>query len=117
MLLKTFCRDPPPVNETWTNKVCRPGNATYTITNANCYEGVCKCNPGYFASKNKDFCHHCPEPHVWNIVEEKCEKPQSEDELDSITESDCVPFIFSCTNNELEVFEISYFVLSILKVP
>ena len=66
-------RDPPPENETWTNKVCRPGNSTYTISNANCYQGICQCNPGYFSSNSLDFCHHCPEPHIWNSVKEICE--------------------------------------------
>ena len=101
-------RDPPPENETWTNKVCRPGNSTYTISNANCYQGICQCNPGYFSSNALDFCHHCPEPHIWNSVEEICEKLQNEDESNVETEIDCVPFIFSCTNNEFEVFSIKY---------
>ena len=104
--LKIRClRDPPPENETWTNKVCRPGNSTYTISNANCYQGICQCNPGYFSSNAKDFCHHCPDPHVWNSAEEKCEHRENEDESnpESDSKGDCAPFIFSCTNNELEV--------------
>ena len=103
-----YLRDPPPENETWTNKVCRPGNSTYTISNANCYQGICQCNPGYFSSNAKDFCHHCPEPHVWNSVEEICENRTNEDESNNDPERDCEPFIFSCTNNELEVFEIMF---------
>ena len=89
-------RDPPPQNETWTNKVCRPGNSTYTVVNANCYQGICKCNPGYFASLEKDFCHYCPSPKTWNHLDKKCnDKNQAE--------NDCNPFNLSCTSNNLTV--------------
>ena len=40
-------------NERWTNEVCRPGNATHTIRNANCKEGICQCNDDYYASERK----------------------------------------------------------------
>ena len=39
------------LDETWTNEVCRPGNSTYTILNANCHEGICQCNEHYYASE------------------------------------------------------------------
>ena len=89
-------RDPPPNNETWTNRVCRPGNSTYTVVNANCYQGICQCNPGYFASLEKDFCHYCPLPKIWNHLEQKCEEENQ-------TENNCNPFSFSCTSANLTV--------------
>ena len=39
------------LDEKWTNEVCRPGNSTYTVLNANCHEGICQCNEHYFASE------------------------------------------------------------------
>ena len=94
--LLTLLRDPPPQNETWTNRVCRPGNSTYTVVNANCYQGICQCNPGYIASLEKDFCHYCPSPKAWNHFTQTCE-----DENEHAT--DCDPFSFTCTRNDLTV--------------
>ena len=94
-------RDPPPPNETWTNKVCRPGNSTNTVVNANCYQGICQCNPGYFASAKKDFCHYCPSPRIWNHIDQKCEGENDAD-------NNCNPFSFSCTSQALTV-SISHF--------
>ena len=92
-------RNPPPQNETWTNKVCRPGNSTYTVVNANCYQGVCQCNPGYIASLEKDFCHYCPAPKAWNHFSQTCE-----DENKDVNY--CNPFSFTCTRNDLTVRKI-----------
>ena len=39
------------LDEKWTNEVCRPGNSTYTVLNANCNGGICQCNEHYFASE------------------------------------------------------------------
>ena len=40
-----------PLDEKWTNDVCRPGNSTYTVLNANCKDGICQCNEHYYASE------------------------------------------------------------------
>ena len=98
-LLLIILRNPPPQNETWTNKVCRPGNSTYTVVNANCYQGVCQCNPGYIASLEKDFCHYCPSPKAWNHFSQTCEDENKDD--------DCNPFSFTCTRNDLTVSYIN----------
>ena len=39
------------LDEEWTNEVCRPGNSTYTVLNANCKDGICQCNEHYYASE------------------------------------------------------------------
>ena len=39
------------LDEKWTNEVCRPGNSTYTVLNANCNGGICQCNEHYYASE------------------------------------------------------------------
>ena len=48
------------LDETWTNEVCRPGNSTYTVLNANCKDGICQCNEHYYASERDGeyFCAH-----------------------------------------------------------
>ena len=50
------------LDEKWTNEVCRPGNSTYTVLNANCKDGICQCNEHYYASerdgKSSNPCHN-----------------------------------------------------------
>ena len=50
------------LDEKWTNEVCRPGNSTYTVLNANCNGGICQCNEHYYASerdgKSLNCAHH-----------------------------------------------------------
>ena len=101
--------DPPPKDETWTNKACRPGNSTYTVVNAKCYQGICQCNPGYFASMKKDFCHYCPSPKIWNHFEQKCEEVND-------AGTNCNPFNFSCTNKDLIVNNLIEKHLIVLKL-
>ena len=95
-LRSQISRDPPPQDEIWSNKVCRPGNSTYTVVNANCYQGICQCNPGFFASAEKDFCHYCPSPRKWNHLDKKCEGENDSD-------NNCNPFSLSCTSQSLTV--------------